>query len=177
MSVARTIGTLVTEQEFLRLPESMDRVELLDGEVIVSPSPTDRHQRILVTLVTELSIWARNHPPAAVRVAPLDVRFAPSRILQPDAFVVLAGIPADASTPLDVVPDLAIEVLSGRRSYDRITKRVVYADAGVAEYWVIDPETRTVEVYRGSEPAVVVDVELRSRALSGFSLGLGLLFG
>jgi Uma2 family endonuclease len=177
MALAPDLRTLVTEQDYLLLPESMERVELLDGEVIVSPSPSDRHQRILVALVTELAIWARSHPPAAVRVAPLDVRFGPSRILQPDAFVVLSGIPADAATPLELIPDLAVEVLSGRRSHDRITKRVVYADAGVAEYWVVDPETRTVEVYRGPEPGVVVDETLRSSVLPGFSLALDQLFG
>jgi Uma2 family endonuclease len=176
MAVARTIRALVTEEEFLSLPESTDRIELLDGEVIVSPSPSFRHQRILLTLVRELSAWAASHPPATVAIAPLDVRFAPSRILQPDALVVLAGIPDDAATPLDVLPDLVVEVLSGRRSYDRITKRVVYAEAGVAEYWVVDDETRSIEVHRADGTTRFDDV-LRSALLPGFSLSLDGLFG
>jgi Uma2 family endonuclease len=139
MPAASHPSTVISEQAFLALPETLERVELIDGEVIVSPSPSDRHQRLVVELVFALRGRCADHAPAVVRVAPLDVRLGPGRIVQPDVFVVLSGIPDASAEPLDVVPDLVIEVLSSRRSYDRITKRVLYAEAGVRAYWVVDP--------------------------------------
>ncbi len=168
--------TGVTEAEFLALPESMERIELLDGEVIVPPSPTFRHQRLVLDIAAALRSWARAHPPAAVGLSPLDVRFDAGRILQPDVLVVLDGIDAEVSTPLDVVPDLVIEVMSRHRAYDRITKRVVYTEAGVREYWVVDPENAQIEVYLGEEgPRLVSDI-LLSELLPGFQLDLRDLF-
>lgn len=168
-----SIPRLVTEEEYLALPESTQHTELVDGEVIVPPSPTWQHQQRAGRLFLRLQAWADGHPPAAVGMAPLDVRFGPARILQPDLFVVLAGLPDDAATPLDVIPDLVIEVLSGsNRAYDRLTKRALYADAGVREYWVVDPMLRQVEIHRvGAEPGVATD-RLTTQLLPGFELDL-----
>jgi Uma2 family endonuclease len=71
--------------------------------------------------------------------APLDVRFGHGRILQPDVFVLFDRIPFDHEGPLDRVPELCIEVRSSRPSYDRLTKRTIYADAGVRELWTVEP--------------------------------------
>src|SRR5687768_12918633 len=111
MSRPAPARSLVTEEEFLGLPESTERVELLDGEVIGPPSPDDEHQGLVASLAIDLGTWARAHPPAAMRFAPLDVRFGPSRILQPDLMMFLAGLPPGSKTPLTVVPDLCVEVL------------------------------------------------------------------
>lgn len=165
----------VTEDEFLALPETMDRVELVDGEVLVSPSPTDRHQHLVVELTFALRAWCGAHPPAQVRVAPLDIRFGPDRILQPDVFVALGGI-QDPAMPLRLVPDIVVEVLSSHRTYDRITKRVLYAEAGVPEYWIVDPDERCVEVHTAGGSRVERAV-LTSPLLDGFSLELATLFG
>jgi Uma2 family endonuclease len=74
---------LVSEEEFLSLPESMDKVELLDGEVIVPPAPSFRHQEILGRLCAALRVWAQTYAaPITVGQSPLDVRFAANRILQ-----------------------------------------------------------------------------------------------
>lgn len=162
--------TRVSEAEFQTLPESLDRIELLDGEVVLSPSPSGPHQRVVTELAIELGLWSRSHPPAAVRVALLDVRFAPERILQPDLVVFVDGLEPDAAVPLTTTPDLCVEVLSARRSYDRITKRHVYAEAGVPEYWVVDLEERCVEVYRGSELVRTERGVLTSSLLLGLSI-------
>src|SRR5438093_12956488 len=72
---------LVSEAEFLRLPESTAKIELLDGEVVVSPSPSYGHQEIVGRIVVALRAWAgRRKRPITVGQAPLDVRFAPGRI-------------------------------------------------------------------------------------------------
>jgi Uma2 family endonuclease len=80
--------TFVSEAEFLSLPETLDKVELIDGEIIVSPSPTFWHQELLRRIVYALGSWAGGQPgPVTVGQAPLDIRFGSGRILQPDAFV------------------------------------------------------------------------------------------
>ena len=111
--------TLVSEAEFLALPASMERVELVDGEVIVGPSPSPWHQELLARVVYALRTWANERTgPVFVGMAPLDVRFAPGRILQPDAFVVLDAVPLDCEGPIERVPDVCVEVLSTNRAFD-----------------------------------------------------------
>lgn len=168
--------TLVTEAEFLSLPETTERVELVDGEVLVSPSPSFWHQEILARIVHALRDWAAARPDVSVAQAPLDVRFGVARILQPDAMVFLRRL-VDQEGPLDSIPELCIEVLSRNRAYDRITKRFLYAEAGVREYWIVDPaglvERRTGD---GLSQAEEVTRTLDSALLPGFSLDLSAVF-
>jgi Uma2 family endonuclease len=167
----------VSEAEFLSLPESLDHVELIDGEVIVSPSPEFWHQEILLRLVVALRGWASTRPDVTVAAAPLDVRFAPNRILQPDAMVFLTKIDPRHRGPIDRVPEVCVEVVSTDRTYDRVTKRFVYAAAGVAEYWIVDPggfiERRSGKGLTGEE---LLDERLSSPLLPGFELDVARLF-
>lgn len=169
---------LVSEGEFLSLPESTDKIELVDGEVVVSPSPTYWHQEILMRLVGALRAWvAKQKRAVTVGQAPLDVRFAPGRILQPDAFVLFARVPRGHTGPIDTVPALCVEVLSDDRVHDRVTKRLLYAAAGVTEYWIVEP-AGVVERWSGA--GLARSDELRDRlaspVLPGFSLDLRRLF-
>ena len=128
----------MTEAEFLTLPETQERVELIDGEVVVAPSPSFWHQDVLLRLAVVLRQWsAAASAPFEVCLAPLDVRFGPDRILQPDLFVLQGHLPRAHTGPIERVPIVCVEVLSSNRSYDRITKRFIYAQAGVAEYWIV----------------------------------------
>ncbi len=110
-------------------------------------------------------------------MAPLDVRFAPGRILQPDAFVLFARVPRGHSGPIDKVPALCVEVLSDDRVHDRVTKRLLYAAAGVTEYWIIEP-AGIVERWSGAGLARAEELRdrLASPLLPGFSLDLRRLF-
>ena len=169
---------LVSEEEFLRLPESTARIELVDGEVVVSPSPTYWHQEILGRIVVALRAWAgRQKRPVTVGQAPLDVRFGSGRILQPDAFVLFARVARRHEGPIDKIPQLCVEVLSSERLHDRVTKRLLYAAAGVAEYWVVEPAG---VVERWSGPGLARAEALRRRLttplLPGFVLDLRRLF-
>jgi len=153
----------VTEAEFLSLPESMERIELIDGEVIVSPSPLFWHQEVLGRLVFELRRWGEGRSGVTIAQAPLDVRFAPGRILQPDAMVFLATIDRGTPGPITRVPEICVEVLSLNRAYDRVTKRFIYGSAGVLEYWIVDP-AGLVEVWSG--PALAHDTSVTDRLTS-----------
>jgi Uma2 family endonuclease len=161
----------VSEAEFLSLPESMERIELIDGEVIVSPSPAFWHQEVLRRLVFALGRWAEGRTDVTVAQAPLDVRFGPDRILQPDAMVFLSRIERTHAGPIDRVPEICVEVLSSNRVYDRVTKRFLYAAAGVSEYWIVDPSGF---VERRFGPGLDADEALAERLssplLPGFDL-------
>lgn len=175
MHVARP--TLVTEEEFLALPETLDKVELIDGEVFVAPSPTYGHQWIVRKILVALSVWADGRKePFTVGQAPSDIRFAHGRILQPDVYVVHGHVPLDTQGPLDVIPFLCVEVLSKDRRHDRVTKRFVYAAAGVAEYWVVEQQG-LVERWTGDDLDIAEEVTgvLTSKHLPGFSLDLATL--
>ena len=132
------LPTLVTEAEFLSWPEGMNKVELLDGTVVRSPAPRYGHQEILRRLVVALSLWSDGRD-VTVGQSPCDIRFGRDRVLQPDAFVILGRIPLATTGPLTRIPELCIEVLSQDSSYDRVTKRLVYAASGVREFWAVDP--------------------------------------
>lgn len=170
-------ASLISEAEFLSLPETTQKVELLDGEVVILPSPGPRHQLILQRLVRALMNWADAQPlSVVVGQAPWDVRFGPDRILQPEAFVLLQALPA-GDGPLRSVPDLCIEVLSGNRVHDRVTKRFVYAAARVREYWVVDPAGH-VERWSGDGLSRHENVErtLETALLPGFALEIVSIF-
>src|SRR5687768_11133775 len=93
-------GRRMSETEYLALPETMRRMELVDGLVVCEPGPSEGHQGILDGLLCDLHSWTRGlASPPTLRFAPLDVRFGPKRILQPDLFVFLDPLPRDVKTP------------------------------------------------------------------------------
>jgi Uma2 family endonuclease len=177
--VSVSARVLVSAQEFLSLPESMRPAELVDGEIVMAPSPSYWHQELLTRLVTALRAWAQvSKLEVSVVQAPMDVRFAVDRILQPDAMVFLTALARDVASPLERIPELCIEVLSTNRAYDRVTKRFMYAEAGVQEYWIVDPAG---VIERRSGPGLVrveeINTKLTSELLPGFSLDVAELMG
>lgn len=151
----------LSEDEFLALPPSRERVELVDGELVVSPSALPVHQAIVFDVARALRDWAEARGEGhAVYVSPLDVHFGPGRILQPDVVVFPAPVPP-RELPVRARPCLVVEVLSSNRDHDRRTKRFVYAGAGVPEFWCLDPEG-LVEVFSGEH--------LRTRAAPAHEL-------
>lgn len=170
--------SLVSEAEFLSLPETQEKLELIDGEVIVTPAPSLLHQEILNRVNFALLTWARGQDrPVTIGLSPVDVRFAPGRILQPDLFVVLDEVSLETRGPLERIPEICIEILSSNRAHDRITKRYLYGEAGVQEYWVIDP-AGAVEKWTGESLSSGVELEasLGSALLPGFELTFTELF-
>lgn len=140
----------VSEEDYLAQAETMERMEWVDGEICVPPAPTRVHQHVIGLVYRQLSAWAEaRSEPLFVGLAPLDVRIGPSRIVQPDVFVVAGSVDMRTTGPLDQVPCLCVEVMSTNRVYDRVTKRYLYAEAGVVEYWLIDPTTQEVEILHG----------------------------
>jgi Uma2 family endonuclease len=141
----------VTEDEFYALLADVERVELFDGEVVVSPAVTPRHQKVLRRLATAVQDWAAAQvPPWEALFAPLDVRFARDRILQPDLMLFDRVFPESEPRPIRVVPRLLAEVLSpSTEDYDRYGKRLAYAEADVPAYLLVDTDAEVIEVFSG----------------------------
>jgi len=143
--------------------EPVDRYELVDGELLVTPAPSGRHQRIVGELFVLLRDIVKRHRLGEVRLGPGRAQVTADSRLQPDLFVIAA---VDGRLPRanDLVAKLllVVEVLSPASArYDRITKRRFFQSHGVPEYWVVDGEAEVFEVWRGrDERAELVDDRL-----------------
>ncbi|MEQ1694113.1 MAG: Uma2 family endonuclease [Gemmatimonas sp.] len=122
------------------------RYEVVDGELLVSPSPRLSHQVAVVALVGLLDDYARAHRIGIAVSAPSDVVLDPKTIVQPDVYVLpLVNGRRVADDDPKPVPLLAVEVLSPSTArFDRLVKRLRYQRAGI-EYWVVDLDARLVE--------------------------------
>jgi Uma2 family endonuclease len=136
-----------TYEDLLRLPDDGKRYEIIEGTLYEMPSPLLAHAQVIANLMFHLGMPARSLG-ARLFTAPLHVFIAGGNLVQPDVIVVL---PQGAARPVprgvQGPPDLAIEVLSpSNRGHDRLTKRSLYVQAGVREYWIVDPDARTIDV-------------------------------
>jgi len=127
------------------------RYELIDGKVyMMSPAPSPAHQEICVGLVTQLYNYLRGKT-CKVYPAPFDVRLnadaEDNTVVQPDITIVCDPSKID-SRACKGVPDMVVEILSpSTAKRDQLLKYNKYRDAGVLEYWVVNPDLRTVMVY------------------------------
>jgi Uma2 family endonuclease len=145
-----------TYSEFARLPsEGSTRYEIIAGELVVTPSPTPRHQRIVTELVFRLRQFTGKHNVGEVFVGPLDVLFAEGDYLEPDILFLRRGREHFLSDRgVEGPPDLVVEVLSPSTTVrDRGIKLERYRLYGVPEYWVVDPDGRTIEAWKLAEGA------------------------
>jgi Uma2 family endonuclease len=125
-----------------------ERWELVDGEVLVTPSPHWTHQRVVVRLTVLLDTYVRTYTLGEVFPSPLDVKLEPGLVLQPDILVVPPG---ELRRRSDVVRRLllAVETVSPSSArHDRVTKRPLYQRNRVPEYWIVDDMSQTVERWR-----------------------------
>ena len=136
-----------TLDDFRKLPAET-RAELLEGEIFMSPSPDAWHQRIVGNSHKGISAHIDAIGAGDIYVAPLDVELGDEAV-QPDLLFIAAARRSIVRDRVYGAPDLVIEVLSESTAVrDRLAKRRLYARHGVREYWIIDPESRTVEVLR-----------------------------
>ncbi len=147
--------TRITAHEFLQRPETTQITELIDGAVIVSPSPVFRHQRIVGNLYMLLRGIVPN---GEVAMAPMDVHLDETNVVQPDVLWIADNSRAHIDQWVMGAPDLVIEVLSpATAEHDRTAKLTLYEQSGVREYWLIDPDDEQIEVrILGSDGAFVL---------------------
>jgi Uma2 family endonuclease len=155
MTAVETAGRF-TRADLDAMPDDGRRYELLDGSIIVTPAPTPAHQTVAFAVARLLHETAPSD--VAVFIAPLDTALPTGDVLEPDVLVVSR----DIITAKDVtgVPLLAVEVLSpSTRRRDVGDKLTAYRDAGVPNYWVVDPINPRLRVWRleGAEYVEIAD--------------------
>jgi len=154
--MAQALGPYTIEM-WERLPTDGNRYELLDGELIVTPMAQPPHQVVVGRLTTRLVAYLEAHQ-AGTAWPGGDVFFDKHNVLEPDLIAVVGGDPLKLKRWKDLPdPALAVEVLSPSSArYDRGRKREKHL-ARAAEYWIVDIESRLVEVWRpGDERPLVV---------------------
>ena len=150
-----------TVDEVLTFPADGHRYELVHGELLVTPAPSQPHQIVLGELFYRLRTYLEDFREiACLFVSPADIIWSPQEYVQPDLFVVPArevtGNWRDCQTLL-----LAVEIVSPSSArYDRIVKRQLYQEHGVSTYWIVDPDAQVVEVWRPADerPEIVTDM-------------------
>jgi len=177
-----------TYEDYKSLPESdTKRYELLGGELIIIPSPSVYHQRIARKLGFLLQAFVEERELGEVFFAPLDVVLGEGEdreVVQPDIFFI-SKERNEVITKEDHrgAPDLVIEITSpATEKRDRYYKKTLYARHGVREYWILDPEVKTVEVFTLAEEgsqlvkAYKTGETLRSPLLEGLEVDLAKVF-
>jgi Uma2 family endonuclease len=162
-----TPAVKLTYADFLLFPDDGQRHELIDGEHYVTPSPNAMHQTIVGNLHFAVRTYLEANPIGHVFLSPFDVVFSDFDVVEPDLLFISAGRRADVLTTQNVrgAPDLAIEVGSpSTRRRDETIKRRLYERAGVAEYWVVDPELEVVRLYCREDGSYGRPVELSREA-------------
>ena len=137
-----------TYQEYAAIPNDGHRYEIVDGVLYMAPSPNKGHQNAAGEIFSYLRTHVKLTGLGQVYIAPFDVELAPGTVVQPDVIVVLnPNLGIITESRIIGAPDLAVEVSSpGTVGHDRDKKQRAYAHAGVPEYWIADPWSRTVEV-------------------------------
>jgi Uma2 family endonuclease len=173
-----------TYADLLRERETRDeRLELIEGVIVVTPSPAPMHQIIIHRLAVLLDPQIVASGLGQVMEAPLDVYLEDRNVLQPDVVVLLHDrMNLLGPANIEAAPSLAIEVLSPSTSRrDQGIKRDLYARFGVPEYWIVDPVARTVTICfdprdgRYSQETTAVDTAA-SATIPGLSVELTALF-
>src|SRR6266699_2854047 len=143
------VSTKFMHADLLVMPDDGRHREIIDGELLVTPSPLSDHQRIVGRIASSLFFYLRDHPVGELLTAPMDVILGDYDVLEPDLLLILNEHRGIIQDWVRGAPDLVVEVLSPTTaSHDRGPKLKAYARFGVPECWIVDPDQQAVEVYR-----------------------------
>ncbi len=161
--------------------QSNDLLEYVDGVVYTSPSPSTEHQRISAKLHVRL-FNALNGKPCEALAAPFDIVLKKegvegNQIVIPDLTVICDDGGLNEKNYVGV-PEMIIEILSpSNQSHDLVLKLRLYQTYGVKEYWIVDPLTNTILVYRSDKTYQVVEKgTAQSDVVKGFEVEVEEIF-
>ena len=163
MTTATTTKPL-TYEEYLDTPEIKGRFDIVDGEIIMAAAPTNEHQETIGEFYFILRPFVIERNLGKVLFAPLDIviRRNPLRTRQPDLLFISKDRYDRYQYPLEIAPELAIEILSPSNTRRRVQDVLAdYAAIGVRECWLVSLDARTIEVL------TLVNGEWRRLALLG----------
>ncbi|MEQ8676725.1 MAG: Uma2 family endonuclease [Aggregatilineales bacterium] len=149
-------GTPMTATDFANLPETMTRIELINGVVVyphgygegdMAPAPQISHQMVTGKTYALLLKLDLN---GTVLIAPVDVKLPDSSTIQPDVlWIAPDSLCVIERQRIVGAPELMVEVISpGSERYDKVDKFRLYEKNGVKEYWIAHPEAKYLEVWQ-----------------------------
>lgn len=176
-------GPPLTYEDYAKLPADGRRYQVLDGELYVTAAPTTHHQKISFRLGLRLGEHVETRDLGLVLQAPIDVLLGRHGVVQPDLlFVEKSRLAIVEDELIRGAPDVVVEVLSpSTRELDRRKKAQVYAAHGVAWYWLVDGETKSIAEWKLSGGSFVLRVnatqgEFVPEAFPGLAIDLAWLF-
>lgn len=178
MSPTTTTGKLITAEEFARMPDPKDgsKQELVRGVIIAMPPPGGRHGVCCARISRRVGNFVEDHGLGVV--ATNDTGFicerSPDTVRGPDvSFWKKERLKEIPEGYIEVAPDLTVEVVSPSDHFSRTNRKIhEYLEKGIALIWVVDPEDRTLSVYRtGERLKILTESETLDGAdvLPGFS--------
>lgn len=176
---------LWTEEEYLELTQSTNKlVEFTDGFIEVLPMPTETHQLILLYLLDALRAFVSPRRLGTVLMAVLRVRLRSGKFREPDIVFMRAENASRRRDEFWQGADLVMEIVSpdphSQRDYDK--KREDYAEAGIPEYWIVDPAEERITVLKLSGDNYAVHGQFTpgdtatSALLEGFGVDVDAVF-
>lgn len=170
------------EEEYLAL-DTNHLIELSHGQLEVLPMPTQSHQLLVIALFELLLNFVREGQLGTVLLAPMRVQLSPGKFREPDILFMRAEHDDRRSDRFWEGADLVMEIVSpDDPERDKVTKRREYAQAGIPEYWIVDPTNASITVLtlRGQEYALhgefVTGETASSVLLEGFSVDVSDVF-
>ncbi|MEP9410331.1 MAG: Uma2 family endonuclease [Candidatus Brocadia sp.] len=137
-----------TYEDYYNLDDGQ-RYEVIEGELIVAPAPSFKHQEVITRLVRLISNYVYEKEVGKVVASPVDVVLRKDIVLQPDIIYIShknMGIVRDAG--VFGTPDIIIEVLSPASVYrDMQVKKNIYERFGIQEYWIVFPDEKVIEIF------------------------------
>ena len=173
-----------TYDDYLSLPDDGKRYEVIDGNLTMTPAPVPRHQEILLTLSARLLLFVDNNSLGRIYISPIDLALSLVDVVQPDIlFVAKNRMHIVATKNIVGIPNLVVEILSpSSNRRDREEKLNLYQRYGLPEYWIVDPETPSVELYLNVEDCLEktetlkAGDQLRCRQIAGLVLEVADIF-
>lgn len=172
-----------TVEDYLQLPEGAP-FELLNGKLTFMPSPKDAHQNASGNLFSTLLFHVKANKLGIVRHVPLDVHLDAKNIVQPDILFLSNERKDRRKDFIYGAPDLIVEILSkGTKKKDSHAKLSLYEKHGVLEYWLVDTDTRTQQVFVAQQgkfvkkPLLKEGDVLSSGVVAGFQMPVSDIFG
>ena len=183
MTTATTDKKKYTYADYLKTPDD-ERYELIEGELLMTPSPVMRHQRISRKMLIAIDNHVTDNDLGEVFDAPSDVYLDNENVVQPDIlFVSKERLDIIGEKNIQGAPDLVIEIISESTAYrDLVQKKKLYVRFGVKEYWIVIPEESSVDIFTLKDNAFVLhksygkDDILQSSLLKKLKLELKKIF-
>ena len=159
------IEPLMTVDDLDATPDDGSRYEVIEGELFVSRAPGLPHQVVAGNIQYQLRTYLESNPIGSVIATPGLILSKYSGVIPDLVFYSHArGDEIIWNERLNAAPEIVIEILSAGReniSRDRIIKRKLYGQHGVKEYWIVDSENRSLELYRPTKQSLELVVTLR----------------